>query len=197
MPTNAVGRLARMLGSLFAIALVALVAACILPRFFGYTPYTVLSGSMEPQLPVGSLIYVHATDATQLAPGDVITFHRSDGAVVTHQIYEVNAAEQTVGTQGIANVGSDGSITHDAEATPFSQIIGTPVLCVPYLGYVNAYCTTPPGLYIVVAIAVLLLVASALAGTGDAGRPRKHAQTHVVADAHAGKGKEPTAGTRR
>lgn len=197
MPMKTIGRLARMLGSLYAIALIALVAASLLPRLFGYTPYTVLSGSMEPQLPVGSLIYVHSVDPASLQPGDTITFYRSDGAVVTHQIYEVNADEQTVGTQGIANVGPDGSVAHDAEATPFSQVIGTPVLCVPYLGYVNAYCTTPPGLYIVIAIAVLLLGATALLGKDESGRPHKHAQTHVGADAHAGKGEVPTAGTRR
>lgn len=197
MPMKIIGRLARMIGSLFAIALVALVAASILPRLFGYTPYTVLSGSMKPQLPVGSLIYVHETDPAALQPGDVITFYRSDGAVVTHQIYEIDANAQTVGTQGIANVNSDGSIAHDAQATPFSQIIGTPVLCVPYLGYVNAYCTTPPGLYIVIALAVLLLGAAALLGKGESGRTQAHAQALVGANAHAGKGEASAVGTRR
>ena len=42
--------------TLFVIAAVALAAALLLPRLFGYTPYAVLSGSMEPELPVGSMV---------------------------------------------------------------------------------------------------------------------------------------------
>ena len=33
------------------LILAALAAALLLPRFFGYTSYAVLSGSMEPELP--------------------------------------------------------------------------------------------------------------------------------------------------
>ena len=53
------------------------------PVAFGYMPYVVLSGSMEPVYPVGSLIYVAPVDANSLEPGDAITFDRND-AVVTH-----------------------------------------------------------------------------------------------------------------
>ena len=62
---------------------------------------------MEPVYPVGSLIYVAPVDANSLEPGDAITFDRND-AVVTHQVYEVNADSKTVMTQGVANVDSDG-----------------------------------------------------------------------------------------
>ena len=49
---------------------------------------------------------------------------------------------------------------HDAEQTPFSSVIGTVSFCVPYLGFVNAYCTTMPGLLVVVAVLALLIAAS-------------------------------------
>ena len=176
MPKRWISSLARALGGLLAAALVALVVVSLVPRLFGYTPYAVLSGSMEPEYPVGSLIFVHSVDAETLQPGDAATFHRSDGAVVTHQVYEVDVDTKLIGTQGIANVNADGTIAHDAEKTPFSQVIGSPVFWIPYLGYVNAYCTTPPGLYVVVAVAVLLLVASALLGKGGEGNARKSAR---------------------
>lgn len=157
-------------------AVAAVAVASLLPRLFGYTPYAVLSGSMEPELPVGSMVYVEATDPSELAVGDAATFYRSDGAVVTHQVYEIDTAGQTIGTQGIANKNSDGSIMHDAEKTPFSRVIGTVAFCVPYLGYVNAYCATPPGLFVVVAILVLLAVAiGLLGGEKDEERLGRHA----------------------
>ena len=45
------------------ILLVVLVLCCMpltVPRVFGYQIYTVISGSMEPEIPVGSVIYVAA-----------------------------------------------------------------------------------------------------------------------------------------
>lgn len=78
-------------------------------------PFAVLSGSMEPELPVGSMVFVHWVDPTNIAVGDSATFYRSDGAVVTHQVYEVDPVAQTISTQGIANKNADGIIMHDAE----------------------------------------------------------------------------------
>ena len=98
-------------------------------------------------------------DANSLEPGDAITFDRND-AVVTHQVYEVNADSKTVMTQGVANVDSDGSIMHDVEPVSFSQVLGTPVFCIPYLGYVNVFCTTMPGILIVALVALALIAAS-------------------------------------
>ncbi len=42
-------------------------------RLFGLTPYAVLSGSMEPEYPTGSLIYVRDVDPADVAVGDAIT----------------------------------------------------------------------------------------------------------------------------
>ena len=168
-------RLLQGLECVLVCAVVLVAAASLIPRLFGYTPYAVLSGSMEPDLPVGSLVYVKSCDPSAIAVGDTATFYRSDGAVVTHQVYEIDAAAQTIGTQGIANKDSDGSIMHDAEKTPFSRVIGTTVFCVPYLGYVNAYCATPPGLFVVIAILVLLGAAIGLLdGKEDEGCSGRH-----------------------
>lgn len=153
--------------TLFVIAAVALAVALLLPRLFGYTPYAVLSGSM---------VYVHETDPTALQPGDVVTFYRSDGAVVTHQVYEVDAEARTIGTQGIANKDADGSLVHDAQATPFSGVIGIAAFCIPYLGYAEAFCTTPSGLLAIIAVLALLAVASLLLGKSGSRRAGRRAR---------------------
>lgn len=164
-----------------ALALViTLAVVSFAPRAFGYMPFAVLSGSMEPELPVGSMVFVHQVDPTDIAVGDNATFYRSDGAVVTHQVYEVDPVAQTIGTQGIANKNADGTIAHDAEQTPFSRVIGVVSLCVPYLGFVNAYCATMPGLLVVVAVLALLVAASIVL---DRIVPDEPADKHVSAHA--------------
>ncbi|WP_195624999.1 signal peptidase I, partial [Collinsella aerofaciens] len=164
-----------------ALALViALAVVSFAPRAFGYMPFAVLSGSMEPELPVGSMVFVHQVDPTNIAVGDSATFYRSDGAVVTHQVYEVDPVAQTISTQGIANKNADGIIMHDAEQTPFSRVIGVVSFCVPYLGFVNAYCTTMPGLFVVVAVLALLVAVSIVLDRMVPDEPAgNHARAHA------------------
>lgn len=180
MTARRLKRFIALLSSLAFALVIALAVVYFVPRAFGYMPFAVLSGSMEPELPVGSMVFVHQVDPTNIAVGDNATFYRSDGAVVTHQVYEVDPVAQTIGTQGIANKNADGSIMHDAEQTPFSSVIGTVSFCVPYLGFVNAYCTTMPGMLVVVAVLALLVAASIVLDRMVSDEPAdKHARAHA------------------
>lgn len=162
------------------VLVMALAVVSFVPRVFGYMSFAVLSGSMEPELPVGSMVFVRQIEPADIAVGDNATFYRSDGTVVTHQVYEVDPVAQMIGTQGIANKNADGSIMHDAEQTPFSRVIGTVSFCVPYLGFVNAYCATMPGLLVVVAVLALLIAASIVLDRMVPDEPAgKHARMHA------------------
>lgn len=143
------------------VAVTAVVAAILVicfagVRLVGLTPYAVLSGSMEPLYPTGSLIFVAPADSASIQPGDTITFMLDSGTLVTHQVYDVDAESHLFYTQGIANKTADGHISHDAAPAPFSALVGTPVACIPYLGYANVALTTPPGIYIVISCAALI-----------------------------------------
>ena len=136
----------------FAILLVTLKVA-------GFNLLTVLSGSMEPSYHVGSLIFVKNVDANTLKENDVITFMADEDTIVTHRIYSV-----------LNEVGDDGSITlkfrtkgdantaTDASLVDYRNVIGTPVLSIPYLGYVANFIQQPPGIYIALAFATVLVV---------------------------------------
>jgi len=64
------------------------------PAVFGYQIYRIESGSMEPTLPVGSMILSHnPKDSSSLKKDDIITFINSDGLTVTHRIVEVVVSE--------------------------------------------------------------------------------------------------------
>ncbi len=142
------------------VVVVLVVLAAILlvgVRFVGYRVYTVLSGSMEPTYHVGSLIYVKEVDPLTLQTGDVITYMVNEETVVTHRIVGIMPDENEAGvvrfrTKGDANNSEDGTLVHS------QNVIGTPVLTVPEIGYAVDYIQHPPGMYFGIAGAALLLV---------------------------------------
>ncbi len=151
----------------FFWALIALAALLLCAffgvRLFGLTPYAVLSGSMEPEYPVGSMIYVKAVDPEDVEVGDAITFSLESGTLVTHQVYQIDAESREFRTQGIANIKSDGSISPDAAPVRFDSLVGKPVACIPYLGYVNKFLTSQLGIIVVgTVVAVFVIVSIAL-----------------------------------
>ena len=61
-----------------------------MPGVFGIKPVIVLSGSMEPEIMTGDLIFLHDTEPAELKEGDVICYLLS-GKSVTHRIVQVTA----------------------------------------------------------------------------------------------------------
>ena len=148
-------------GITWLLVLVLLVLAVLLAgvRLVGLRPMTVLSGSMEPVYGTGDLIYVKEVDYRELKAGDVITFLLSEDTIATHRIVEIipDEADPSVvryRTKGDANESEDGSLVH------CKNVVGTPVWSLPKLGYVANYIQNPPGSYIALsgAAVVLLLI---------------------------------------
>jgi len=107
-----VRRLATWLAGVALLAIVAAaLAVAVIPAIAGATPLTVLTGSMEPTLPVGSTVVVRPQSPTTIRVGDIITFtDREPGTgatrTVTHRVVEVLPGP-TFRTQGDANNGPD------------------------------------------------------------------------------------------
>ncbi len=126
-------------------------------RLFGFQVFAVLSGSMEPNYHVGSLIYVQEVDYRDLEPGDVITFMLNEDTVATHRIVGVVPDENDPSvlryrTKGDANDVEDGTLVH------YKNILGTPKFTIPMLGYVANYIQNPPGSYIAIAGGAVLMI---------------------------------------
>ena len=140
------------------IGIVVLLAVALVGvRIIGLQPFAVLSGSMEPAYHVGSLIYVKDVDYKELEVGDPITYMVSEDTVVTHRIIEVLPDENDPDTiryftQGDANEHPDGTSVH------YKNIIGKPIFSIPYLGYVSSYIQHPPGMYVAIAGAAVLIL---------------------------------------
>lgn len=137
------------------VALIALVLVAFLAlRIFGLQGYAVKSGSMEPEYPTGSAIYVKEVDPKELEVGDVITYYLKSGQESTHRIVEVVEEKGSLGfiTKGDANDQADGN------PVAAGDIIGTPVFTVPYLGYALLYMQTTQGTYVTIAVVAALLL---------------------------------------
>ena len=101
-----------------------------IPTFWHLRCYTVISGSMAPGIPVGSLIYVKKIDFEDIREHDVITYATRNGKMtVTHRVEQVNSARRTLITKGDANNAEDPTPVQEG------QIHGIVVRCIPFLGY--------------------------------------------------------------
>lgn len=155
--SKGIKKICSVLSTVLVIVAVLLAVALVGVRVVGYTPYTILSGSMEPTYHVGSLIYVKKVDTSTLEVGDPITFALSEDTIATHRIVEVVPDEEDASvirfrTKGDANETVDGALVH------YKNVLGKPVFTIPYLGYVADYIQHPPGMYTAIAAGVILLL---------------------------------------
>jgi len=157
------------------VALVVLLAVVLAGvRVIGLRPFAVLSGSMEPEYPVGSLVYVRKTDASDLAVGDVITFMQSEDTVVTHRITEIVPDESEPHTLRFRTKG-DGNDTEDGTLVHHKNVIGRVVFALPGMGYVSNFIQHPPGMYIALVVVALVFFAAFLPDVVNASPGGRHA----------------------
>lgn len=147
--------------NVFLAVIVILAVVLLGARLVGYQTYTVLSGSMEPTYSTGSIIYVKDLAPEELAVNDPISFTISENTVVTHRIIEVLPDEdysETIyfRTKGDANKSADGELVRS------ENVLGKVVFSIPLLGFVLHYLAQPPGNYLVIAGALLLVFLSIL-----------------------------------
>lgn len=142
------------LSTLLVILVVLTAVLLVGVRAVGLRPFTVLSGSMEPQYHVGSLIYVREAEPESIKAGDPITFVlNADLVVATHRVVRVDAENAHFYTKGDANDSEDAAPVH------FKNLIGKPVFTIPYLGYLANFLETKQGRIVAVtAVAALLIL---------------------------------------
>lgn len=139
---------------IFVVILALLLAGA---RILGLQVYTVLSGSMEPNYHVGSVIYVKKVDPATLRVGDAISFMISDNTVATHRIIEVLPDETDPETIRFRTKGDNNDIA-DTNLVHCNNVLGKVVGTIPLLGYVSNFVQNPPGTYIALGAAMLLIL---------------------------------------
>lgn len=144
----------------------ALMVSVLVPRLAGGTPYDVLTGSMRPELPSGTLVVVRPTPIEEIAIGDVITYQLASGkpTVVTHRVVGIGVdveGARVLQTQGDANEKLDPKPVREV------QIKGELWYSVPKLGHLHHVLTGQERQWAVYAVAILLLGYAAMAWGGS------------------------------
>lgn len=119
----------------------------------GIQSFVVLTGSMEPNLHVGSVVYTKPNNSYSV--GDVIAFIQNS-KTITHRVVNAQIKGKNIeyATKGDANS------SKDSEAILGEHIIGKQMFSIPYLGKFIVFLSTVEGfaLFIVSPIIVFILL---------------------------------------
>lgn len=145
-------KICNILSAIIFIILFIIAAVLIVPNFLGYKSYAVISGSMEPNIHVGSIVFANEVDFNELKVDDIVTYRLQSNSMVTHRIESIDSENKTIVTKGDANNENDGApISSD-------RIQGRVDLTIPLLGYISVYIKTPLGIAGVCGVVAILII---------------------------------------
>ena len=149
------------------------------PAVFHIIYIVVLSGSMTPAIPVGSVVVVLPTDPAEVVVGDAITFSsQSDPEVlITHRVVEV--IEKESGSLRFRTKG-DANEEEDTYLVPAKGVKGVVMATAPYLGYANLnnapeFLRTRNGFLLLTVLPGMLLIANEVRSYSRSSDPRSRA----------------------
>lgn len=158
-PHRAAAVVCRILGTVILLAVLAVCLPLSVPKLLGYQVYDVVSGSMDPAVPVHSVVLVQPAAPEELQPGEIVAY-RSGSSVVIHRLVENHIVEGELVTKGDANA------EPDPLKVEYAGVLGTVTAHIPFIGiYAGALNTLPGKLYafgFIVAAAMLYLLAHEL-----------------------------------
>lgn len=164
-------------------ALSVLAVMVVIPRIGGATPYTILTGSMRPGMPPGTLVVSRPVAPEQIRVGTVITYQLRSGEpeVVTHRVIAQGVREDgelIFRTQGDANP------SPDPEWVRAVQVRGERWYAMPYLGRLNVLITgRQHGLLVYAVAAALGIYAGTMIVGGLIDRVRRPAARRALHEA--------------
>lgn len=148
---------AEYLGFTLVVLLMAVAVFIYQAPHLGWRVDAVLSGSMEPELKVGSLVVTRPVEPETIAVGDMITFRPTTVGenLITHRVISIGQSSRLYfKTKGDAND------SPDPFTVPARNLVGKIWLHVPYWGYFTEFLKTPFGfLFAVVIPGITIIVA--------------------------------------
>lgn len=146
------GKLFGLIFNILFVLIILLAAVIILAPLVGWHMDTVLSGSMEPFIHVGSLVIVQPVDVSQIHAGDIIAFSLGN-TEICHRVVSIDEGPPLkFTTKGDANNAAD------RETVAAENVVGTVILSIPQAGYFTSFIKSPVGILAIVILAALLLI---------------------------------------
>lgn len=107
--------------------LITIYLLIFIPSFWGHKPLVVISGSMEPVLKVGGILYYHEEKIENFEEADILVYELNDH-IISHRIVEKD--DSTFLTKGDANESIDTYFVNE------NQVLGKGTnWSIPYIGY--------------------------------------------------------------
>lgn len=130
--------LCNLAGILILLSVIAVYLPITAAHIKGAEIYNVVSGSMEPEIPVGSMIFVESAEPETVQEGDVIAF-RSRDSVISHRVVKNRVGEGEFITKGDANE------ENDMNPVKYGELIGRVSWHCPVVGGLLEVCTSTVG----------------------------------------------------
>lgn len=135
-----------LLSAALAAALVGLLAVVAVARDGG--SFAVRGRSMEPAIPLGSLIRVSAIAPSQLEPGDIVTVRADNGVVLTHRLVRT----VDTGAELYFELRGDANAAPDAALVPARALVGRVEHYLPFAGLAAGMLALPSGILSLLAL---------------------------------------------
>ena len=145
-----------LLAALYAFTTMATKDDQSVSRILGYTPMTVESDSMKPNICKGDLILIKKCDTSKLKEGDIITFHTiidNQYALNTHRIQKI---DEVNGVRSYTTIGDNNNGVADQHVISDGDIVGKYVGHISNLGKVMSFLSSSMGFLIVIVLPMLL-----------------------------------------
>ena len=146
--------------SIFVLMTVVMTPAGQVPQVMSFSILQVLTGSMEPAIPEGSMLLIRQADPYTLEKGDIISFYSPDpsldGALNTHRIVGVETSDE--GLRFITK--GDANFLEDQQPVNAGDVVGKVIYSSPALGKLVRLVSNP----LVFGLAILLPLLAMLIG---------------------------------
>ena len=111
--------------------LVVIYLLVFIPTIWGQRPLVVISGSMEPTLNVGGILYYHRKNINDFKINDIVVYQLNDH-IISHRVYDIT-------NNGIIAKGDANETYYDLLITKDKILGGGTNWCSPFIGYYTDY----------------------------------------------------------
>jgi len=138
----------------FIVVVALLLIVSVLPITGNYKIMTVISGSMAPDIKMGSVVMVKPVADYKI--GDVITFgpYSKTKAPTSHRIYDIKVE----GGAPVYITKGDANNAPDARELQKKDILGKVLFSVPYVGYAVDFAKKPMGFALIIIVPAAIII---------------------------------------
>jgi len=138
----------------FIVLIALLLIVSVLPITGNYKIMTVISGSMAPEIKMGSVVIVKPVDEYKI--GDVITFgpYSRTKAPTSHRIYDIKVE----GGEAVYITKGDANNAPDAREISKRDVLGKVLFSVPYVGFAVDFAKKPMGFALIIIVPAAIII---------------------------------------